>query len=419
VSQKPKICGTFLQSQLALVLESQKHLFLEIIITSQYFLKILQWTIQKSDRQLYIHPLEAVYVIICVEVKSMTTYSTIYTLNNRGNVFLEVMENTLNLNSNQMYEEINLMLVDVKNTLSYKGIEYNNLKNILTPNVKKKELALIFDTRFSNAYGYNISKKLLELLSKNTKCAVLVGDCISSPLPKIKMTKASKFYNIEFRPSDYFFVVYITNLTVDMVDALHHGLDSYKPYIGYVDATHSSYFKTYLSTILCQEFLKYENIIIHNDEADVFWPVEEFGYITKGITSYLYDIFLVYKIEAPVFFANDIRFALNSISPTQLSLNNLEVCLTREKLDYIKNKNKGGINKAELTEITKEEFEVLIRSKISSNYIYNLEYQKEYNLLKFTIIVEIPTKNKDINVRFNIGLKHTPGSKSLEIVTVF
>ena len=61
----------------------------------------------------------------------MTTYSTIHTLNNRGNVFLEVMEDTFHLNSNQMYEEINLMLVDVKNTLSCKGIEYNNLKNIL------------------------------------------------------------------------------------------------------------------------------------------------------------------------------------------------------------------------------------------------------------------------------------------------
>ena len=61
----------------------------------------------------------------------MTTYSTIHTLNNRGNVFLEVMEDTFHLNSNQMYEEINLMLVDVKNTLSSKGIEYNNLKNIL------------------------------------------------------------------------------------------------------------------------------------------------------------------------------------------------------------------------------------------------------------------------------------------------
>ena len=36
----------------------------------------------------------------------MTTYSTIHTLNNRGNVFLEVMEDTFHLNSNQMYEEI-------------------------------------------------------------------------------------------------------------------------------------------------------------------------------------------------------------------------------------------------------------------------------------------------------------------------
>jgi hypothetical protein len=204
-----------------------------------------------------------------------------------------------------------------------------------------------------------------------------------------------------------------------MVDALHHGLDLYKPYIGYIDTTHSSQFKSYLSIILCQEFLKYENTIIHNDEVDIFWPVEEFGYITKGITSYLYDIFLVYKIEAPVFFENDVKFALNSINSTQLSLNNLEVCLSRDKLEYIKNKNKGGINKAELIEITKEEFEVLIRSKISSNYIYNLEYQREHNSLKFTTIVEIPTKNKDINVRFRIGLKYLLGSESLEIVTFF
>jgi len=204
-----------------------------------------------------------------------------------------------------------------------------------------------------------------------------------------------------------------------MVDALHHGLDLYKPYIGYIDTTHSSQFKSYLSIILCQEFLKYENTIIHNDEVDIFWPVEEFGYITKGITSYLYDIFLVYKIEAPVFFENDVKFALNSINSTQLSLNNLKVCLSRDKLEYIKKKNIGGLNKAGLTEITKEELEVLIKSKISLNYIYNLEYQKENNLLKFSIVVEMPTKNKDNNVRFLVGLKHHLGSESLEIVTFF
>ena len=192
----------------------------------------------------------------------MTTDSTIHTLNTRGNVFLQVIEDTFHLNSSQMYEEINLMFVDLKNTLSCKGIEYKNLNSTLTPNNKKKELALIFDTTFSNAYGYDISKKLLELLSKETKCAVLTGDCIGDPQLKITMTKASKFYNIEFRPSDYFFIVYINNLTVGVVDALHHGLDSYKPYIGYIDATHSSYFKTYLSTILCQRFIKYENTIM-------------------------------------------------------------------------------------------------------------------------------------------------------------
>ena len=34
-------------------------------------------------------------------------------------------------------------------------------------------------------------------------------------------------------------------------------------------------------------------------------------------------------------------------------------------------------------------------------------------------MVEIPTKNKDINVRFLVGLKHDLESRSLEIVTVF
>lgn len=76
----------------------------------------------------------------------MTTDSTIHTLNTRGNVFLQVIEDTFHLNSSQMYEEINLMFVDLKNTLSCKGIEYKNLNSTLTPNNKKKELALIFDT---------------------------------------------------------------------------------------------------------------------------------------------------------------------------------------------------------------------------------------------------------------------------------
>lgn len=361
---------------------------------------------------------------------------TIFTIDARDNILLEVMKLHFNLDDGQIYTEINSALQNLISILKNKGINYQDIKSALIPS-EKKEIALVFDTKQIESawYGLPVMSSILPLLDKNSSHSVLVGDYIGNN----EMTKrlhAEFFENINtLKEIDYshhsqFYIVYINNLSDKMVKTLNNGLLNFTPYVGYFDLTYSSFIKTYISTILVRLFLKSKRIIIQGHEDDVEnnedinmsgYPFEKFGYTCKSIQSMYYGLFLSYKIERQVFdgFESDTTFSLNSITENVFDITDFKLLVEERKLSHLLNAKRVSLERAGIANLTTNEVERLIKEKINGNYLYNLSFNKDHGTLKFNIIIETKRSDNNNPFKLTVALEYKPFDKTLRLITMF
>lgn len=357
-------------------------------------------------------------------------------MNARGNVFLEVTRDYFKLSSQTMHKEIQWMRGQVEAVLLQKGIDYQSLKSALVPDRQRHEIAFVFDTLCieSNGYGYEVFKRVIPLLNKNSNHSILCGDYIGSNkqqtmLYEVFVQAMSKVTRIiDYSHSSQFFIVFINNLTPSMIDEIHQGLIRWEPYVGYADATYSSKFKNLLSTMLVNTCLKHKKIIIQGHEDDRSnsedintsgYPYEESGYVCKSLEDNLYSILLTYKIERPVYkgFNVDTEFSLNAVTDYPILFDDFKVEVEVAKHKYLVDKKAGSLEKAGLKGISAEDLGVIIKAKIQASYIYNMTYIEEHNVMKFNIIVEIPSDQTP--VRLLAALEYIPDRHILRLITLF
>ena len=96
---------------------------------------------------------------------------------------------------------------------------------------------------------------------------------------------------------------------------------------------------------------------------------------------------------------------------------NVEV--EQAKLAYVKSIKKGSIERAGLEAITLSELKMLIKAKVSANYIYNLIFLEEHNVSKFNIIIELPSQTSGTPTRLLAALEYKPELKTLRLLTLF
>jgi hypothetical protein len=233
----------------------------------------------------------------------------------------------------RMFLELNRLLTETEAILASKCIRYADLRTALVPQLHRREMALLFDTRdirqSYGSYGSLIHKAILRLFPKESNHTVLDGDYIDIgngrqnllfDMLKEGLVPAK---DIVYRRSSEFYIVYINNLTDRMVETFHTHLSTFAPYAGYVDTTFSSRFKTHLSFILPQAYIKHRKIIIvgHEEDGDdtddvnmLGYPFEDFGFTIRSIRETPQDVLLSYKIERPVFpgLEYDTEFSLKS-----------------------------------------------------------------------------------------------------------
>jgi len=151
------------------------------------------------------------------------------------------------------------------------------------------------------------------------------------------------------------------------------------------------------------------------------YPFEENGYRCVSLTDDLYGIFLSYKIERPVYpgFARDTDFAINSVTPHVLAIQDFKVSIEERKLEYLTNNKTGKLKKAGIIKFHAEELERLIKEKISSNYIYNMTYLKEYETTKFNVVIEKYVADIDERVKLTVSLEYLYESRTLRLITMF
>lgn len=361
---------------------------------------------------------------------------TIFTLDARDNIYLDIVKDMFNLDNSKIYTEINGTFNNCISILSKKKINYQDLKSALIPS-NRNEIAFIFDTLQieNNWYGLPVMSAILPLLNKQSSNSVLVSDYIGDDYIT-DLLHTSFFENIKpVRQIDYqhhsqFYIVYINNLSDKMVETLNNGLKSFHPYIGYFDLTYSSFLKTYISTILVRLFLKNKTTIIQGHEDDRSndenenvsgYPFEENGYICKSIQSMYYSLFLSYKIERQVFdgFQSDTIFSINAITENVFDIASFKPLVEEKKLPYLLKAKADNMERAGITNLRIEEIETLIKEKINSNYIYNLTFLKDHEILKFNILIETTRTDNNKPFKLTVGLEYKPTDKILRLITMF
>jgi hypothetical protein len=326
---------------------------------------------------------------------------TIFTLNARGNVFLDLMRDSFSVKSGRMFELIQGMRAETEAILLRKGITYARLKTALVPNTDRREIALVFDTTHIKElwYGARIFERIIPLFPKDSNHCVLHGDYFGEPehrreLYEVFAESVRPVRNVAFSNPQQFFIVYINNLSDMMFDAFRGGLESYEPYIGYADATYASRFNVLISLMLGQAFLKHRNIVIMGHEDDrsndedvniLGCAFQKSGIIVRSLQSMYYSLLLEYKIQRPVFarHESDSEFCINAIHPRPLPLNRMNIRLDPAKHGYLTTQKAGSLKRLGLLDQDADALKAMIADRIHSNYIYNMTYDEQHQTSKF------------------------------------
>ena len=361
----------------------------------------------------------------------------LYTLNARDHVMLEVVRDHFQITPARMQREIRGMLTQTEAILARKNIGYDALKSALVPTLGRKEIALVFDSqRIDNSwYGFPIYEALIPLFFKQSNHSILAGDYIGDndqqdQLYEVFCESIQPVREITWEYSNQFFIIYINNLTDNMVKSFHDGLISFEPYVGFADMTFASRFKFYLSTKLVNDCIKHKKIVLmgHEDDRDNkedvnmrSYPWERSGYTCRSLQDTYFGVLLSYKIERPVFkgFEVDTEFSLNAVDPNPQPIADFDIRIDSEKLGYLANEKSGTIKRMGLLSGDLSELKAMIAAQISSNYIYNMSFDEEHDVSKFNIILEIHPTDGAAPLRVLAALEYIPHERCLRLITLY
>jgi hypothetical protein len=156
-------------------------------------------------------------------------FDTIFTLEARSNVVLDVIADYFNLSDQRVFDEIQSMFRQLQTLLASKGVEYSKLQGALVPNTgRRHERAFVFDwsKATSGFYGAEAVHAILPVLDARSTHSVLCGDW----LPKAdfaEMLSASPSASTERQMvqrggrGDTLLVVYLNNLSPAATSRIH------------------------------------------------------------------------------------------------------------------------------------------------------------------------------------------------------
>ena len=364
----------------------------------------------------------------------MENPETIFTLNARDNIIFDIAYNKSD--TKEIYSEINSIFQTFTSSLAAKKINYQDLKNCLIPRNGRKEIAFFFDTdKISSNYTILAISKILQILDKTGIHSFLVGDYIGERENRYKLhslfqESINQVNSTNYQYHNQYFIVYINNLSTEIVNKLIYKLKAFNYFVGYIDVTFSSKIKTYFSGILNSHFIKYKSILIQGDPNDtniiedldnnVFCDYEELGFTCQIVHAIYYYVFLSYKIEREVLpiFDGDTKFALNSISDQIVNIEDCTIEIEKNKFDYVMQERTVNLGRAGIINFSIEEIETLIKRKIQSNYFYNLAFLSNWNILKFNISIEVPRTDSHKFMKLIIALEYKPNEKKLRLITM-
>lgn len=359
-------------------------------------------------------------------------FNTIFTLEARSHILLEVMAGHFEMTNEQVFRDIQNSHRELVQVLVSKGIQYKDLRNALIPTTNRHERAYLFNwSKVDSAnYGREIVEHALPAFDPRSSHSVLLGDWIYHKehndwaIAELQKALAGAAEPYTGHGHDLY-MVYVNNLSKGQADALHRCFQALPAYVGFLDLTFASVVKFYISTMLVRAFIKHRKFVIQGHEDDrsncenismLPYGFENAGYSLRSLKSWLYGVFLSFKIERPIFLPDDTdtKFSLLAMGVSSTELDELEVVLDERKLQYLKENHPEGIERSGFEGMSAADITEQIRIKIKSNYIYNLARSVDGSTMKFNILLENPGV-----ARFLCALELRPQDRQLRVITLF
>lgn len=348
-------------------------------------------------------------------------------------MMLEVIRDEFGLKPEQMRKEIAVLHADLLSILRFKNIDYSSLRSALIPSMDRHEAAFLFDSQAfdSGLYGRETFNYLLPLLDPRSTQSILHGDLIGKDqqlIFEILQESVTWARSFTFQYSTQIYCVYVNSLTEPQLERISTGLRSCPAYLGHIKTTFESRAKLFLSTTLSSFIVKKGTtlIIAHEDDRSndenvniTFYPLESFCHNLVSLQGQYFSSFLAYKIERPVFnfFEADTELSLNAISDEVVLFDGFDVVLDEAKYQYLLDAKSGKLRQAGLDDAAREKIATLIQKKLNANYIYNLSYLEEHDVMKFNLQIQVP-RPIGYPARLTAALEYIPTKRVLRVITL-
>lgn len=339
--------------------------------------------------------------------------TAIYSIEARDNFLLKTMYEHFDLTANKLQKEIIAAHKILTQVLIKTGVKYNEFRCVLTPSNGKDRFEQLFVFRLTpngNEVYSDIEKNIVELLDKNSKHNILMGDLItfdSNLYSVISLMYHTLGIQIDSKWAANYFLIYINNISKASIEKIDKFFKSKYYYLGTCDMSFDSKFKSYIFHVsVATQYVKIGNKIFNADPDIEFteysnvnngcldWKTA--GYKVVGINQYLFDVFLRYKIDTTIgTVSSDDDRMINTLFITsdetcQLPINKVKI--DKAKYLYLEN-NKQIFNRIG---VKKEDFISEINKKILNQSWYNIEFKngynekikKAYNVVTFNIFLE-------------------------------
>lgn len=211
---------------------------------------------------------------------------------------------------------------------------------------------------------------------------------------------------------------------------------SHPGYLGYVPCTYASLAKTFVSLYLVNLVIKHKNMVIlgHEDDRDNsencnlhLHDYAALGLKIRSLQSMYFSVILSYKPEHMLLEESDddLEIALRAMSKEIAPLSDFTVFIEDDKFKYLTREKLGKLGWARVADLTKSELEEAIRSKLRSNYLYNLDWRDVpateesagYQGSFFNILLEFPREGGHPE-RVTVALEFMPADKVLRVLTI-
>ena len=88
------------------------------------------------------------------------------------------------------------------------------------------------------------------------------------------------------------------------------------------------------------------------------------------------------------------------------------------KHGYLLSEKAGKLQKAQLEKFDRTELASIIKTKLLANYIYNMAFLEEHDVMKFNLMIEIPQQNGGYPTRLAAAFEYMPEKKSIRLITL-